>query len=446
MNTHLNQPAHESHGSETLEQDPRWQLVLRIAESPALARARQLRQFLLYSSRWVIENPGKPINEYDIALNVMGRRADFDAAHDNIVRVQATHLRRRLESYFASDGAGEELLVVLPKGSYAPQFLVAEHKPVAAGVDSELHPGEGVAREAGPAQVGKVQPWFARPWIWVALLAVVVVVLAVLLVFALQGRKASPLPKNQAILAPMLRNGKQVTIVLPDLGLSVVQNLMGKEVDLQQYAAGAFPETLLQSVANPNQREALTYIGSRRAISYSEVNVLLELVRGFQSQGVTPVIRFARDIHVRDLGAGNVVLIGSRRSNLWASLFADRTNFRFVEDPKSHEYYFENQAPQGTEQKRYLPTYTPHGGDGYIDVALLPNTTNSGYLLLVDGSDAEVNESAIRYLLEGSLPAPLLQILNRPHLSSFEIFLCGRHLMNEADDNLQVIGTRQRFD
>lgn len=440
----LTQLASKLEGADdSLTADPRWQMVLRIADSQGMARAHQLREFLLYSSRWALENPGKPLSEYDIAQNVMGRRKDFDAAQDNIVRVQASHLRRKLETYFAAEGAREQIAVVLPKGAYTPQFLIADPKPPA--ISTETGPSLPVETPHIPARTP--QNRLANPWIWVGALGFLCLLMVTALVAAyIHSRpQTASQPKNQAILAPLLRNGKPVTIVLPDLGLSEVQNLLGREIDIQQYASGGFPEGSLQDIQDPHLKQALSYIGTRRAISYSELNALLELVRVFQSRGVTPTVRFARDIHVRDLGVGNVVLIGSRRSNLWASLFVDRTNFRFVENPQTREFYFENRSPQTGEQKSYMPTYTPHGGDGYIDVALFSNTTNSGYMLLVNGSDAEVNESAIRYLIEGSLPTALQNSLNRPQLASFEIFLSGRHLINESDDSIQIVGSRESF-
>lgn len=431
-----------------LESDPRWQLVTRIAESPSLSRAKQLREFLLYSSRWALTSPGKPLSEFEIAKNVMGRRDDFDAAYDNIVRVQATHLRRKLEAFFVTEGRDEETIVTLPKGAYTPVFLPS--KPKAAyevqGLDSERLLSAPTAPIVNDLQSSASHWSFKRLWVLVAFLALVCLVLSLRLFFVHDSaRDHTPQKANaQSILTPLLRNGKPVTIVLPDLGLSVVQNLLHREIGPQEYASGQFPGDL-HDVSDPKLREALNYIGVRRAISYSELNVVLELVKRLQAAGLNPSVRFARDIHVRDLGTGNIILVGSSRSNPWVSLFADRTNFRFIEDPATQEFSFENQNPQSNEQKRYLPTYTPHGGNAYIDVAILSNATDSGYALLIDGSDAEVNESAVRYLLDGNLPPSLQDELGSPKLKSIELFLRGRHLMNEADNEIQIIGLRQAY-
>lgn len=434
---------------DSLASDPRWQLVTRIADSASLSRAKQLREFLLYSSRWALTCPGKPLSEFEIAKNVMGRRDDFDAAYDNIVRVQATHLRRKLEAFFVTEGRDEETIVTLPKGAYTPVFLPSKPKAPYEGQSPDQErlipqPVASIAKDIQPLPA-PAPPWaFNRLWILVAFLALICLALGLRLFFVHDPATDHALQKNnaQSILTPLLRNGKPVTIVLPDLGLSVVQNLLHREIGPQEYASGKFPGDL-QDVSDPKLREALNYIGVRRAISYSELNVVLEIVKRLQAAGLNPSVRFARDIHVRDLGTGNIILVGSNRSNPWVSLFADRTNFRFTEDPATQEFSFENQNPQPNEQKRYLPTYTPHGGNAYIDVAILSNATDSGYALLIDGSDAEVNESAVRYLLDGNLPPSLQATLSHPKLKSIELFLRGRHLMNEADNEIEIIGLRQ---
>src|SRR4029079_6141219 len=50
----------------------------------------------------------------------------FDPRTDPIVRVQARRLRTRLERYYRDEGNGDELIVDLPKGGYAPVFRVRD--------------------------------------------------------------------------------------------------------------------------------------------------------------------------------------------------------------------------------------------------------------------------------------------------------------------------------
>jgi hypothetical protein len=66
--------------------DGRWELVSRIISSESFQRASQLRKILEYTARLAILHPNEIPREFEIACNVLGRRADFNPADDNIVR------------------------------------------------------------------------------------------------------------------------------------------------------------------------------------------------------------------------------------------------------------------------------------------------------------------------------------------------------------------------
>jgi len=121
-----------------LEKDERWALVLRIAESRLFSKASQLQDILLYICRRALTEADPTIREYDIGCNALGRKADFNPNEDNIVRVQISHLRKKLEEYFATEGGLEPLQVRVPKGSYLPRFqprVTSEtaHQPIVQG-------------------------------------------------------------------------------------------------------------------------------------------------------------------------------------------------------------------------------------------------------------------------------------------------------------------------
>jgi hypothetical protein len=63
------------------------------------------------------------VSEVEIAVEALGRRADFDPAQDSIVRVEAHRVRKRLQEYYEGEGAKHELRLVLPHGIYLPQFV-----------------------------------------------------------------------------------------------------------------------------------------------------------------------------------------------------------------------------------------------------------------------------------------------------------------------------------
>src|SRR5947209_1936821 len=105
-------------------------LIERVASSRHVNRSARLRDLLVYLTTRVLEDDVLEIHEQEVGHKVFGRPANYDTSSDNIVRVHASMLRKRLEQYFAEEGAGERLIVEIPKGNYAPVFHVREEVAV----------------------------------------------------------------------------------------------------------------------------------------------------------------------------------------------------------------------------------------------------------------------------------------------------------------------------
>jgi len=97
-------------------------VVLRSKHFDGSARSRE---FLRYVVEEVLAGRGAYLKQAAIAVEVFGRKPDFDAVIDPIVRVQAGRLRRSLERYYLIAGDSHSLRIELPKGSYAPVFTEA---------------------------------------------------------------------------------------------------------------------------------------------------------------------------------------------------------------------------------------------------------------------------------------------------------------------------------
>jgi hypothetical protein len=92
---------------ERLGVDERRALIDRIAASAQFRRSARLREFLLYVGGQSLKDGCPDIHEQEIGAKVFGRSSTYDRSQDNIVRVTATELRKRIELYFASEGAHE---------------------------------------------------------------------------------------------------------------------------------------------------------------------------------------------------------------------------------------------------------------------------------------------------------------------------------------------------
>lgn len=102
-----------------------------VLQSGIFDKAPRLGNFFRYICERHLQGEGDQIKEYCIALEALGRPADFDPKTDSIVRVEAHRLRRRLQAYYRGPGASQPIQIVIPNGQYRPQFVSKNH-PVAA--------------------------------------------------------------------------------------------------------------------------------------------------------------------------------------------------------------------------------------------------------------------------------------------------------------------------
>jgi serine/threonine-protein kinase len=65
---------------------------------------------------------GDPLKEFTVGAEGLGRGAKFDPRFDSIVRVEVSRLRSRLAMYYATEGAGDAVRIIVPKGTYVPRI------------------------------------------------------------------------------------------------------------------------------------------------------------------------------------------------------------------------------------------------------------------------------------------------------------------------------------
>lgn len=144
--------------------------VLAVLSSEAFRRSPKLSRLLQYLCDKQLGGLAGEITEYGIALDVLGRDAQFDPQHDAVVRVDTHHLRKRLKEYYAGAGADHPIQIVISSGQYAPQFTRRGVTPLPAD-----------QAERGTSQLKPVRwKWVASKWKWLA----VVVLAAIVAVWA----------------------------------------------------------------------------------------------------------------------------------------------------------------------------------------------------------------------------------------------------------------------
>ena len=108
----------------------------RVLASGEFAGTARLANFLTFVVETSLAGEADQIKESLIAIEVYGRRPDYNPQVDSTVRVEAGRLRGRLRRYYEGTGANETVRIELPKGTYAPVFQCTQNqvaaKPVVA--------------------------------------------------------------------------------------------------------------------------------------------------------------------------------------------------------------------------------------------------------------------------------------------------------------------------
>lgn len=93
-----------------------------------LAGSERLRGLIRFLSEESLQGRGDEIRAKTVALDHYGYTIDELADRESVVRVDAGRLRRKLDEYYRSDGSGDPVVIILPKGSYNPQFVYKEEE------------------------------------------------------------------------------------------------------------------------------------------------------------------------------------------------------------------------------------------------------------------------------------------------------------------------------
>lgn len=151
-----------------------------VLQSGIFDKAPRLGNFFRYICERHLEGDGDLIKEYSIALEALGRPADFDPKKDSIVRVEAHRLRRRLQAYYRGPGACQQIQIIIPNGQYRPQFVSkkdTEHlEPDRAG--REITSFVAIAPHTPAVMATKWRERTYRPRLWIAMVPLVLIAVA----------------------------------------------------------------------------------------------------------------------------------------------------------------------------------------------------------------------------------------------------------------------------
>ncbi len=376
---------------QTFEGDERWELVQRVAHSPILRGSPALQNFLLYVTEHMLSGHAGDIKERSIGSIVLGRKPDYDPASDNIVRVRARQLRQKLEHYFLTEGRAERLIISIPRGGYVPVFVER---------DAAFQETAGGPKQQQPIEV-RGRRATALPWVLAGLLAILCIVLSVRPLLS-SGRwvaNRSAIDAQRRLWTQIFaRKGDQPLVVLGDSSVALWQDLTHNNLSLSNYLAMKYLD----------DGRGFGDISRRRFTSIADVHLATRIAVLGERLGGSIKMRLARHIDVRDLESGNAVLLGSRRANPWVELFEPHLHYVWEYDDAARRSYFRARAAHNGGA-----AVLPEAGaqDSYAIVALLPNMSNNGKVLLIEGLSMEGTEAAGEFITNPQSAAVLVRHL-----------------------------------
>lgn len=424
--------------------DEKREALASILHSRTFQRAAKLREFLSFvCERTADSGSAAVVREQDIGRAVYGRGDDYNPSDDNIVRVEARHLRRKLEDFYREEGAGLPVIVRIPKGAYIPEF--ERRLPV-------VEPASAAPPEppesAPPGDAPRTRAVFGR--VAIATLLLLLIVLSSAL-FRQNRLLESRLKSSQAgalsgPLWPRLFDDHHNTYVaLADSGFALVQDILKRRLALPDYLKRQRGALVQFNEPMSEAERAAIVAGSPRLTSVTTVRFVSSLLGlpGLVRNRLS--IRSARDLSPLDFKGNHIILIGSVRSNPWVDLFEPKLSFRYEYDHARSQAFIRNVSPRQGE----LPLYRVGGEDGkssdiYSTLALVPNLSGDGNVLMVGGTGTEGTESAWEMLFNPELMSKLMRELKltntgTPHF--FEVLLKSSRVGNTSN-GVEIVAYR----
>jgi hypothetical protein len=398
-------------------------LIDRVAASSQFGRSARLRDFLLYVGGQSLKEGCPEIHEQEIGAKVFGRSATYDRSQDNIVRVNATELRKRIELYFATEGADENLILEIPRGAYKPIF---HWRPEGAQtVEAESHAVRaGSTRESAllvPAAAGSRN--VAR-----SAFALLCVILALLcgvlfqqnqsmrkLLYTWEGK-----PALAAFWGNFLSYRQQTDVVLPDDSLSVIEDVEHHSISLSDYLNRDYMREVQSSDLSADRKADLDQINAHNLITFGGVRAAQQMMAQIPATFATH-LTLSRYYTADAIKRNNVMLIGGKKANPWVHLFDDQMNF--VTDYDNDGAFVGNLHPKPGEQSRYGVSVDPNTLVGYSVVAFLPNPSRTGNAIIVAGTDSDATDAAAEFLTSEEDMEGFQHTLNATAFPYFEILL-----------------------
>lgn len=394
-------------------------LIERVAASSHFRRSTRLRDFLLYVGKQSLKDGCPEINEQEIGVKVFGRPSSYDRSQDNIVRVNASELRKRIELYFTTEGAHESLILEIPRGGYKPIF---HRRLPETDAPTPKTPLLENLLPLNPAPSIRTDSRNRVHIVW----AIASLALAITCLVLFQQNRAmrravytwDGKPTVAALWTDFVHAHQEIDIVLPDASVSLSEEITGHPMSLSDYLNHNYVR-LPQSLDLSSDRIAdLNGIFAHNLVTMGDFHAAQQIL------ALTPLspslhLTFSRFYTADSVKRNSFILIGGKKANPWVRLFDDQMNFSLDYDNVHSQSFIANRHPQSGEQPLYAAPMDTNTFIGYSVIAYLPNPSRTGNAIILAGTDSDATSAAAEFLTSEE---QLSKLRNTLHLQKFPFF------------------------
>jgi hypothetical protein len=355
--------------------DSRSAEVRKILESRVFHNTEVLKRLLDYLARQAIENPDADLKEYTIGVEAFGKPVDYATQVDSSVRVQIGKLRQRLDEYYRTEGAGDDVVVELPKGQFRLDF------------------GRRIpAAEPQHAPDPIVRPLWFRRWIWIAGAAIALVALTVQFTYRTPAGDPSWTPAMDEFWRPFLRTPRPMLIAIGAPMFVKIGDDFFRDPSLNTWDStdkSAEVVEIQRAVGATASLPVYNYTGIGEAEGAFEIACLL------RPRGSGLTLRASNQVAWEDIGRYNMVFLGPPKYNLQTRDLPVQQDFEI-----SHARV-QNLHPTAGEARSFEEKWSSDRAyleEGHALISRLPGLHGAGEVLILAGSSTECTRAAAEFV------------------------------------------------
>jgi hypothetical protein len=299
------------------------QLELLLA-SPLFHSSKRYPRFLRFVVARALAGQTDQLKERILGVEIFDRPADYDTNTDPIVRVTAAEIRKRIEHYYQDHKHKHEIRMILPAGSYAPQFYWPGHPSGPAAITSLELSGEASAAVKAQAAAPLLDvPRSKRTFLPRRIPALALAALLPLIAAAALWHVSHP---------PVLRQFWEPFVNSPNPVLICV-------ADQSQYST-----IRLRDAADPAHE--ITLPDSMVALIIDDVSPLVNVAALLRTYGKTSRVLAESNTTLTDLRRAPSIFIGAF-DNSWTLRLTSALRFHFANDAAMNKLWIEDRANPG---------------------------------------------------------------------------------------------------